>query len=399
MSKYNYLNLNQKMIKIRKKIPSLIRKRYSEDVDYDFVKLDDINQFLTPALNRYGVDFDILREIPTRADEHGKAIFLTKEGNLWIYEADLEICWTNADHPEEKSISVLHLVGMNDAADKAKGTAMTYGLKYYLLNKFNISQNGNEDPDMRGSKPKEEKGETPDKAEKKEMSKTSDKENTTGYEPDKSLDEELKTSAKPVAQDSSVKKSNRNGNAISSREESKTSVLEEQNQKRKPVLKETSEMEEKAVHQYSFSDIEDDSGITAEESDHTVEQEVLMEAEKSSIKEECSEKEAGAEDFTDDFEAVTEDDEIPFSDSEEEGYAEEAEDECSSQEGEEVEKAKAVICNFGFFKGKTLGEMLETQKGWESLKWIAARYKGANQEMKEAAQVLVDAGMNEPKAA
>lgn len=32
MGKYNYMNLNQKMIRIRKKVPKLIRKRYSEDV-------------------------------------------------------------------------------------------------------------------------------------------------------------------------------------------------------------------------------------------------------------------------------------------------------------------------------------------------------------------------------
>ena len=38
MGKYNYMNLNQKMIKIRRKVPKLIRKRYSEDVTYDFVK-------------------------------------------------------------------------------------------------------------------------------------------------------------------------------------------------------------------------------------------------------------------------------------------------------------------------------------------------------------------------
>ena len=38
MGKYNYMNLNQKMIRIRRKVPKLIRKRYSEDVTYDFVK-------------------------------------------------------------------------------------------------------------------------------------------------------------------------------------------------------------------------------------------------------------------------------------------------------------------------------------------------------------------------
>lgn len=69
MGKYNYMNLNQKMIRIRRKVPKLIRKRYSEDVTYDFVKLDDIYECLTPALNKYGVDFDILSR---KADTDGR---------------------------------------------------------------------------------------------------------------------------------------------------------------------------------------------------------------------------------------------------------------------------------------------------------------------------------------
>lgn len=89
MGKYNYMNLNQKMIRIRKKVPKLIRKRYSEDVTYDFVKLDDIYECLTPALNKYGVDFDILSERPTQMDEQGNSVFLKEMGALWRYEADL----------------------------------------------------------------------------------------------------------------------------------------------------------------------------------------------------------------------------------------------------------------------------------------------------------------------
>ena len=79
MGKYNYMNLNQKMIRIRKKVPKLIRKRYSEDVTYDFVKLDDIYECLTPALNKYGVDFDILSERPTQMDEQGNSVFLASD--------------------------------------------------------------------------------------------------------------------------------------------------------------------------------------------------------------------------------------------------------------------------------------------------------------------------------
>lgn len=57
---------------------------------------------LTPALNKYGVDFDILSERPTQMDEQGNSVFLKEMGTLWRYEADLELCWTNADRPGDK---------------------------------------------------------------------------------------------------------------------------------------------------------------------------------------------------------------------------------------------------------------------------------------------------------
>ena len=173
MGKYNYMNLNQKMIRIRRKVPKLIRKRYSEDVTYDFVKLDDIYECLTPALNKYGVDFDILSERPTQMDEQGNSVFLKEMGALWRYEADLELCWTNADRPGDKVRSFLHVIGTNEAPDKAKGAAWTYGLKYYFLNKFNIMQaSGMDDPDMRGTEkeemPKQEASVKPEKPKKKQ---------------------------------------------------------------------------------------------------------------------------------------------------------------------------------------------------------------------------------------
>ena len=92
MGKYNYMNLNQKMIRIRKKVPKLIRKRYSEDVTYDFVKLDDIYECLTPALNKYGVDFDILSERPTQMDEQGNSVFLKE----WERSGDMRLTWSCA---------------------------------------------------------------------------------------------------------------------------------------------------------------------------------------------------------------------------------------------------------------------------------------------------------------
>ena len=68
---------------------------------------------------------------------------------------------------------LLHVIGTNEAPDKAKGAAWTYGLKYYFLNKFNIMQaSGMDDPDMRGT----EKEEMP----KQELRKTGKAEKETG---------------------------------------------------------------------------------------------------------------------------------------------------------------------------------------------------------------------------
>ena len=159
MSKFEYLNLTQKMIKIRKMVPKLIRKRYSEEVPYDFVRLDDIYEYLTPALTKYGVDFEVLTEKPTQVDPSGNQVYLIPFGNLWRYEADLKLCWVNADRPNEKSYSDIHVVGTNEVPDKAKGAAWSYGLKYYLLNKYNIVQANTEDPDMRGPAPDGDKNE------------------------------------------------------------------------------------------------------------------------------------------------------------------------------------------------------------------------------------------------
>ena len=208
MGKYNYMNLNQKMIRIRKKVPKLIRKRYSEDVTYDFVKLDDIYECLTPALNKYGVDFDILSERPTQMDEQGNSVFLKEMGALWRYEADLELCWTNADRPGDKVRSFLHVIGTNEAPDKAKGAAWTYGLKYYFLNKFNIMQaSGIDDPDMRGTEkeemPKQEASVKPEKPEKKQE-KAERKETAAKQE-----------QTEPVREKKTDRKKLRDGNAIS----------------------------------------------------------------------------------------------------------------------------------------------------------------------------------------
>ncbi len=149
------MTLEEKFVELRKAVPAIIQKQHSDGVKYKFAKIFDVYQLLAPAMNTFGVNFDIVAEEATRHYENGDPKFYdsyqqqTRNGprTVWIYEADITICWTNAENPKEKQEITLHALGTNDGGpDKAKGSAWTYCLKYYLFEKFNIDQ-GEDDPD------------------------------------------------------------------------------------------------------------------------------------------------------------------------------------------------------------------------------------------------------------
>lgn len=149
------MTLQEKMVEIRKAIPSITQAAHSDGVKYKFAKIFDVYRLLAPALNEWGVNFQITSESATRHAENGDEIYYTsyvqrtRNGDrvVWLYEADLEVTWTNADQPGDTIVVVLHAIGTNDSGpDKAKGSAWTYCLKYYLFEIFNIDQ-GDEDPD------------------------------------------------------------------------------------------------------------------------------------------------------------------------------------------------------------------------------------------------------------
>ena len=149
------LTLQQKLVKIREAVPTITQQAHSDGVCYKFAKIFDVYKLLTPALNKYGVNFEILAEEATRHYENGDPMFYhwytlkTRSGDrtVWVYEADLTIAWINADNPEDTVEVTLHAIGTNDGGpDKAKGSAWTYCLKYYLFEKFGIDQ-GEDDPD------------------------------------------------------------------------------------------------------------------------------------------------------------------------------------------------------------------------------------------------------------
>ena len=138
------------MVKIRSEIPALVKRAYSEDVNYDFIKIDDIFRYLTPAMNRWNVNFEIVSECASKRNENGDSVYVEFLAycQMWLYEADLELKWINAEKPEDEVTVTIHAIGTHEMPEKAKGSALTYAMKYYLMDKYCIDQGG-VDPDMR----------------------------------------------------------------------------------------------------------------------------------------------------------------------------------------------------------------------------------------------------------
>mgnify|MGYP000158131712 CR=1 FL=1 len=86
---------------------------------------------------------------------------------------------------------------------------------------------------------------------------------------------------------------------------------------------------------------------------------------------EAEAEEISGETEEEEFHFVRAEDENPFADDSEEetdeGFGMESEE-------EELERARKVMCNFGLFSGKTLGEMMENPKGADTVRWMATGY-------------------------
>ena len=139
------MSLQEKFIELRRQIPRIEKGQHSEEVPYKFAKIDDVWRAITPTMNELGVNFDIIQEenaqIKTMNTQHG--------GLMFLYESDLTMRWTNADNEDDTDEAQTHAIAWNDDPAKAKGSAWTYAIKYYLFEKFSIDM-GETDPDMKG---------------------------------------------------------------------------------------------------------------------------------------------------------------------------------------------------------------------------------------------------------
>lgn len=351
------------MVEIRKMIPALTKKTYSEEVSYDFVKIDDIFLYLTPALNKYGVNLDILSEKATKTDEHGNPVYVQylAQSQIWMYEVDLTLRWVNADDPQDMDERTIHAIGTHEMPDKAKGSAWTYALKYYLLNRFCIDQGASgEDPDLY-SHPviddiEHQTGESEDEVyanenydrqmEPEEEGQTADLGEFQAVE-----DEEIPFSDAEPAADA--------GNTATPQK--RTEITDSlSSTKGAPMPSGTAGSNREKQTKPSSKDAQPASNINAGKPAKRLES---IPPASSQVRPESGRMV-----------------QLP-------------EAAVNQQDGMTVEEASQVICRCGTYRNWPLGRIAQEKDGIETLEWLAHDYRGKDETMRQGARILLQAAM------
>lgn len=366
------LTLQEKMVKIRSEIPALVKRAYSEDVNYDFTKIDDIFRYLTPAMNKWKVNLDIVSESASKRNENGDAVYVEFLAycQMWMYEADLELKWINAENPDDVITVTIHAIGTHEMPEKAKGSAWTYTIKYYLLDKYCIDQGG-EDPDMRDFPPDTYDGAGPE---------YDDMTIDTYDLPDDSLEGIAGSTAETtdMEQDAGAE-----GDMEDPGEEPSGESVEESGK----------EAEQKEADTSEYGSLGSDSGMGEESGQEEASTEEGAELTNQSPV--ADTKKTGKKAAKDGQNADKRSPDRPAPSRHimpENGQMVNLPNGVSPQPAINmtVEEAGNIVCTFGIHNNQSLSELMEQgEEGIKGLEWIAYRYRGKNETIRQGARLLL----------
>jgi hypothetical protein len=139
------LNIHFKINKIQAEIKELIRTEENKFQKYFFFNELQILQLLKPLLDKYHLALLLSDDIsqPFIHEKEGKEHYVK-------YLKKLEI--VDAENPEQKMIFNFWAGGQNTDLAKAKGSAETYAIKYFLTKFFLIPVKDESDPDYQQAK-------------------------------------------------------------------------------------------------------------------------------------------------------------------------------------------------------------------------------------------------------
>lgn len=151
------LNLQQKLIEVRKAVPYL--QKAASGPQYQYVGSSQTLSSVMEKMNELGI---LLKQeiISQRVTQ-----FHTAKGALqFMTDADMRFTWINADDPSDREEALWQGQGV-DNGEKGIGKLATYAEKYFILKSFNIATD-KDDPDsfqqkVEANKPQPKKA-TPD---------------------------------------------------------------------------------------------------------------------------------------------------------------------------------------------------------------------------------------------
>ena len=152
-------NLYQKLAKIRK-MAEVIQKN-KRGYNYKYTSIDEILARVTAGMEKYHVSLIPKFEQNTAviAPNNYEKVKFTKDGRQYneqvietMAQAAVTYVWVNNDNPKETLEVPWYVVGSQQDPDQALGSGLTYGLRQFLTQFFQIATLDDEDPDSWRSK-------------------------------------------------------------------------------------------------------------------------------------------------------------------------------------------------------------------------------------------------------
>ena len=147
------INIYTKLHQIQSKLNHLTKTELNKFQHYKYVSEYEILKVLKPLLAEQKLTLTFSDEItPTKYAENLTNLYLKKEDKEWIVKYLKKAVLTNTDQPEQTLTYHFWATGQNTDIAKAKGSAETYAVKYFLQKLFLIPTSDNLDPDRLGAK-------------------------------------------------------------------------------------------------------------------------------------------------------------------------------------------------------------------------------------------------------
>mgnify|MGYP002520945153 CR=1 FL=1 len=156
------LNLHQRLAKIRK-MTEVIQKN-KKGFNYKYTSIDEILARVTAGMNKYGVSLipKITPGTELVTPFHYEKVKFMKDGTKYeepinevITQACITYVWVNDDDPADCIEVPWFIVGSQQDPAQALGSGLTYGLRQFMLQFFQIATLDDSDPDNWRSKQRE----------------------------------------------------------------------------------------------------------------------------------------------------------------------------------------------------------------------------------------------------